>query len=142
MLTEIKLDTFHYFIDENGLKQGEYKSFHADGQLWVHTFFINGKQHGEFKTYHINGKLSEHSFYLNGKRHGEYNAYHDNGKMWLHSFCLNGKLHGEYKTYYDNGNLNHATFYYQGTDLNVNPEDLSEKDKVYIMMSGRLPPKN
>ena len=93
MLTEIKIKTLHYFIDENNLKQGEYKSYHENGQLYIHSFYINDNRHGEFKSY------------------------------------------------YGNGKLNHATFYYQGKDLNVDPDTLTEKDKTYIMLSGRLPPR-
>ncbi len=117
MLTEIKTDTRHYFIDEQNRKQGEYKSYYDDGQLWGHAFYLNDKRHGEYKYYRSNGQLFEQSFYINGKHHGEYKSYHWNGK------------------------LNHATFYYQGTDLNVNPNTLTEKDKTYIMLSGRLPSK-
>ena len=68
--------------------------------------------------------------------------YHKNGQLWVHTSYQNGKLHGEYKTYHNNGNISHATFYYQNNDLHVNPDTLTEKDKVYIMMSGRLPPRD
>ena len=117
MLKEIKTKRYHYFIDENGLKQGEYKDYHDNGQLWEHTFFQNDKRHGEYKDYHYNGQLWEHSFYQNGK------------------------LHGEHKSYRINGQLKYASFFYQDKDLNVNPDTLTEKDKTYILLSGRLPPR-
>ena len=91
MLTEIKTDTLHYFVDEHNLRQGEYK------------------------------------------------YYHDNGQLYIHTFCINDTCHGEYKTYHWNGQLDYATFFYQDNDLNVNPDTLTEQDRVYIMMSGRLP---
>ena len=34
----------HYFVDEKYRKQGEYKSYYDDGQLWGHAFFINDKR--------------------------------------------------------------------------------------------------
>ncbi len=117
MLTEIKTKTEHYFVDENNLKQGEYKTYHDNGQLYIHTFYINSIPHGEFKSY-----------------------YHT-GNLWAHTFYQNGKHHGESKVYYDNDQLRYVTFFYQGNDLKVDPATLTEKDKVYIMMSGRLPPR-
>ncbi len=117
MLKEIKTKTKHYFVDENGNKQGEYKDYYYNDQLYVHTFYLNGKLHGEYKDYHNNGQLSVHSFYQNSKLHGECKSYHQNGK------------------------LSHATFFYQGSNLRVNPDTLTEKDKTYILLSGRLPPR-
>jgi antitoxin component YwqK of YwqJK toxin-antitoxin module len=140
MLREIKTNTHHYFVDENNLKQGEYKFYHENGQLSIHTFYQNGKCHGEFKSYYGNGQLWEHAFYLNNNLHGEYKRYHKNG-LYIHTFYLNGKLHGEYESYHDNGVIEYATFYCQGKNLEVNSNSLTEKDKVYIMMSGRLPEK-
>ncbi len=117
MLTEIKTNTLHYFVDEHNLKQGEYKHYYNNGQLSVHTSYLNGNYHGEYKDYRTTGQLWEHSFYQNDKRHGEYKYYHNDGK------------------------LNCATFFYQNYDLNVNPDTLTKHDKTYILLSGRLPPR-
>jgi antitoxin component YwqK of YwqJK toxin-antitoxin module len=65
-LTEFKSDAEHYFIDENGQKQGEYKSWYSNGQLREHGFFVDGKLHGEFKWWHENGHLYTHCFYVDG----------------------------------------------------------------------------
>jgi antitoxin component YwqK of YwqJK toxin-antitoxin module len=117
MLKEIKTKTYHYFVDEDNRIQGEYKDYHENGQLWVHSFYINGNRHGEYKSFYGNGRKFEHIFFQNGNIHGEYKAYHDNGIILR------------------------ETFFYQGKDLNVDPDTLTEKDKIYIMMSGRLPPR-
>jgi antitoxin component YwqK of YwqJK toxin-antitoxin module len=55
---------------------------------------------------------------------------------------LHGMIHGEYTEYYENGNIKEFTIFYQGKDLKVNPATLTEKDKTYIMLSGRLPPRD
>ncbi len=75
----------------------------------------------------------------NGKVQGEFKSYDDNGQLLEHSFYQNGKHHGEYKDYCRNGQLFEHTFYYQDIDLHVNPKDLTEKDKAYMLLSGRLP---
>ena len=118
MLREIKTRTYHYFIDENNHAQGEYTEYHINGRLYLNTFYVNNNLHGEYKS------------------------YHDNGQLWEHTFYHYGKRHGEYKRYYDNGALAPSTFYCQGINLKVDPDTLSEKDKMYIMMSGRLPPRD
>ena len=115
MLREIKTNSYHYFLDEKGLFQGEYKSYHENGHMYVHTFHKDDNIHGEYKSYFRNGHMWEHVLYQNGVEHGEYKQYQRNGK------------------------LRHATFYYQGIDLKVDPDTLTEQDRVYIMMSGRLP---
>ncbi len=142
MLKEIKTNTHHFFVDENGHIQGEYKVYYYNGHLYIHSFYLNGKRHGEYKLYHDNGQLWEHTFFQNDKHHGEYKLYHDNGQLLEHFFFQNGKHHGEYKHYCINGQLRYATFYYQDIDLKVDPDTLSEQDKAYIMISGRLPPRD
>ncbi len=139
MLTEIKTNTLHYFVDEHNLRQGEYKHYYHNGQLSVHAFFQNDKLQGEYKHYYHNGQLSVHAFFQNDKLQGEYKDYHENGQLFVHTFYQNDKLQGEFIRYHKNGQLDYATFYYQGSDLNVNPDTLTKHDKIYIMMSGRLP---
>ena len=144
MLTEIKTETEHYFVDENNLKQGEYKDYH-DYQfkhLWEHSFRLNDKRHGEYKQYHYDGTLYVHTFHNHGLRNGTYKKYYENGVMWVHTTYCHGLIHGEYTTYEETGLIGHATFFFQDKNLKVDPDTLTEKDKVYIMMSGRLPPRD
>jgi antitoxin component YwqK of YwqJK toxin-antitoxin module len=118
MLKEIKTNSQHYFIDENDHLQGEGKAYRDNGQLHLHAFYQNDKLHGEFKD------------------------FHENGQVWDHKFYQNGKLHGDFRRYNDDGTIHFATFFYHGNDLNVNPDSLTKKDKTYIMLSGRLPPRD
>jgi antitoxin component YwqK of YwqJK toxin-antitoxin module len=87
-LTEIKNDTEHYFIDENGQKHGEYKWWHENGQLETHCFFVDGKRHGELKWWHENGQLGRHCFYVDDKVHGEYKEWYSDGKLCEHCFYV------------------------------------------------------
>ncbi len=141
MLKEIKTDIYHYFVDENNLTQGEYKYYSKNGQLHIHAFYQNDNLHGEYKKYYDNDQLWVHTSYQYGKLHGEYKVYYCDGDLREHSSFQNDMRHGEHKTFFNNGKLKQATFYYQGINLHVDPDTLSEKDKTYIMMSGRLPPK-
>lgn len=65
MLTEYKSNNFHYFFDEQGRIQGEYKVFWNNGQMNRHLFMLDDKWHGEYKQWHENGTLSYHCFFVN-----------------------------------------------------------------------------
>ena len=67
MLREIKNKNYRYFEDELGRKQGEYKSYLANGSLYVHCFYVDDKRHGEYKEWHAsgNGQVWEHCFFVN-----------------------------------------------------------------------------
>jgi antitoxin component YwqK of YwqJK toxin-antitoxin module len=54
-----------YFI-LNGNKEGEYKAYNTDGQLWIYCTYINGILEGEHKEYYINGQLKSISKFING----------------------------------------------------------------------------
>ena len=40
-----------------GKKEGIYKSYHDNGQLWEEINYINGKMNGIYKSYYSNGEL-------------------------------------------------------------------------------------
>ena len=90
MLREITNKHQHYFRDEKGLYQGEFKTWRKDGTLWAHGIYVDGKVHGEYKRWWANGERSEHSFYRNDKHHGEYKSWHENGQLQYHCFFVNG----------------------------------------------------
>ena len=49
-LTEYKTKIRHYYLDENGRFQGEYKEWHTNGQLEYHCFYIEGELVINFKN--------------------------------------------------------------------------------------------
>ena len=67
MLTEVKDDRRHYFEDDQGRRQGEYKSWHVNGNMWMYSFYVDGKLHGERKAWNGDGTLVSHTFWVNGK---------------------------------------------------------------------------
>lgn len=60
--------------------------------LSEHYFIEGGELEGEFKSYHPNGDKWEQSFYKEGERRGEYNIWHKNGTEYK---CYYTK-YGEY----------------------------------------------
>jgi antitoxin component YwqK of YwqJK toxin-antitoxin module len=65
MLREIKNDVAHYFVDEYGFRQGEYREWHGNGKMWEHCFYVNDERSGEYKLWNTCGELAEHGFYVN-----------------------------------------------------------------------------
>ena len=80
-MKEIKTKTEHYYKDNNGRKQGSYKSYYSNGQLMVDAVYKDNKHDGPYKSYHYNGQLEVETFYKDGKRNGPYKKYHDNGQL-------------------------------------------------------------
>jgi antitoxin component YwqK of YwqJK toxin-antitoxin module len=74
----------------------------------------NGLRHGEFKTWHENGQLFQRSFYRDGKLEGKAEMWYRNGQLWVYSFFKDGKLEGEYKMWYKTGQLRWHRFYKNG----------------------------
>lgn len=91
MLTEIISNQHHYFVDEKGQLQGEYKSWHKNGQLCTYCFYVNGELHGAYRVYWDNGQTHIHCFYVNGDRHGEYKSGWYNAAERDHCFYVNDK---------------------------------------------------
>ena len=52
----------------NGKKEGIYKSYWNNGQLWEEVNYIDGKMNGIYKRYHYNGQLWEEVNYIDGLR--------------------------------------------------------------------------
>ena len=84
----------HYFLDENGKKHGEYKSWWSNGTLCIHRYFENDKRRGEYKQWLANGTLLKHCYIKNGKLHGEYKSWWSNRTLCKHCYYEHGKLHG------------------------------------------------
>jgi antitoxin component YwqK of YwqJK toxin-antitoxin module len=91
-LKEIKNTDYHYFEDESGKKQGEYKRWHPNGQLATHCYYVDGKQHGEYKAWYSNGQTWVHCYYVDGKRHGEFKWWYSKGQLGIHCFYQNGEV--------------------------------------------------
>lgn len=101
-----KLDcmaTWHY-----GVYHGEYKTFHANGNVLFHYNYKDGKKHGFYKRYYNDGSLREVGLKENGKWEGKITSYFDGegnstGVVSRISNYQNGKQHGEQLSYFSNG---------------------------------------
>ncbi len=120
-------------------KRVSFISFNGDIEF-LDTIFEkdeNGLLQGEYIARYLSGGIFMHCFHVNGKRHGEYRDYHEDGRIWEVRNYRHGELHGE-RYYYATDGVD-ATMYYNDVDLRIDPRGLSDRDKLYVMMSGRRP---
>ena len=90
-MKHIKNKTKDYYKDDNGLKQGEYKSYYNNGKLDIHCYYKDDKLHGIYKSYYTNGKLRNICNFINGKEHGEDKFYNRDGSYDRSFYFNHGK---------------------------------------------------
>ena len=90
-MKHIKDKHFDYYEDDNGLYQGEYKSYYHNGKLSVHCYYKDNKRHGIFKDYYDNGNLWNICNFINDEKHGEDKYYNKDGSYWYSRYYNNGK---------------------------------------------------
>jgi len=49
------------------VREGEYKEWHKNGQMYIHSFYKNDELEGEYKAWHPDGQLIGHSFWKDGE---------------------------------------------------------------------------
>jgi len=76
----IKTDRCEYY-EIDGKKDGEYKVWRSNGQLYIHCFYKNDKLDGESKHWHDNGQLFELRYFKNGRLDGELKRWDKNGQL-------------------------------------------------------------
>jgi hypothetical protein len=63
-LAEYKEARRHFFLDNQGRMQGEYKDWYENGSLFEHALYVDGKCHGECKMWGEDGTLIAHKFWV------------------------------------------------------------------------------
>lgn len=55
-----------YYLDEDGLKQGKYRSYRPNGSKFLECNYRDGVLHGKYIEYRKNGMKMEEGLYKNG----------------------------------------------------------------------------
>lgn len=87
---------------KNGLRNGVWKYWNAEGNYEAITTWEEGIQIGEEKIYYPNGKLEAIYEYTDGIRTGKYSLYTPSGKIKEEGKLVVAKRHGKI-TFYENG---------------------------------------
>lgn len=125
----------------NGLREGDGKSFFADGKQntsftyesdslegayvqWYPTGvkqiekrLRKGMNNGQFYKYHPNGRLESKGNYINDQAHGEFTYYHPNGRISAQGEYRNDLPVGIWNSYDLRGNIRERTPYNDNGEL-------------------------
>jgi len=116
------------------IKETEY--FDAKGKLLKAEWWCDeqGLRQGESKSYWPNRRMFNRSNYVNDERDGEYKEWHSNGQLHYHMFLLNGKRHGEFRRWDDKGNLSAQAYYFESKDITRDLLATTDRDPVMIKL--------
>lgn len=70
-----------FYLVGKEVKHGTWKSFYPDGRMWSLSNWNLGIEDGEYKTWHTNGNLNISGFYSNGVRTGKWTFYNTDGEV-------------------------------------------------------------
>lgn len=94
---------------KNSRKNGLWKKYYPEGEIWSEITYKNNRAAGPFTTYYQNGVVEEKgAFYASGrgKYTGEFVRYHENGNISQEKiFSESGKTNGIQKLYHENGQV-------------------------------------
>ena len=78
----------------NGYKEGIWKSFYSNENLFFIGSFIQGNQNGKHVFYYDNKKIQEERYYQNSIKIGNWSKYNENGQLLV---VISYKNNDEYK---------------------------------------------
>jgi len=96
---------------KNNSFEGEYLSYHPNGELKQKGQYVNNKMSGLWKYYYPTGALKEAVQFKNNKEEGPYKAYHQNGQLKAEGTYENENRQGPWKVYHPNGVLEEQANY-------------------------------
>lgn len=114
MSNQLKTDDNINKYNSRGEKDGEWKDWCDDGQLYYQRFWKNGKKHGECKDWWYNGQIKSQQFWVNGKIEGEWKSWYENGQLSSYTFWKNWRRDGESKKWREDGQLMSQEFWFEG----------------------------
>jgi antitoxin component YwqK of YwqJK toxin-antitoxin module len=77
-------------------KDGPFRRYHDNGQLWWKGTYKDGVEEGPIETYHENGQLKSKGTLRDGKGEGLIEYYHDNGQLGTKGTYNMGEKCGEW----------------------------------------------
>ncbi len=96
------------------LESRDHEYYHPNGEVWQKYSVINGVLEGEYSEFHANGNIMKNGIYENGKKQRRWTCWHDNGKIWYINSYLDGILHGECSSYRGDGGIEFKGEYNNG----------------------------
>jgi antitoxin component YwqK of YwqJK toxin-antitoxin module len=120
-----------YYLNEKGLREGLYISYHNNGTKYEECEYKNGKKNGKYILWYppiLKDSKIEHPytqiiqiecFYKNNKLEGKYTSNRISGVKWEEGNYKNGLLDGTYILFDNNGNRWMRYEYKDGVQIDV-----------------------
>ncbi len=99
---------------EDNILNGEYQTWHHNGNKSCHEYYLDGERHGLAKLYFESGELCAQTTFNKGMGDGEVKMWHVNGQLIVQYYCVNNKTHGIYKRWNLNNILVNEITYVNG----------------------------
>ena len=96
-------------------QEGNQPSKQVDG-VHIEAEYKNGRLDGQYTSYHENGQLSRKGHYQSGKKVGEWHYYYSNGQLSMKGNYQAGERIGIWDYYWIKGNLYSRGEHTPGTD--------------------------
>lgn len=103
-----------YIVDENGIKNGLYQSYHRNGLSSETCEFKNGIKNGFCVIKHDNGRVATECTYQDGCLEGDYVSYYADGHKRLECSFKQDRTHGVYRLFNPKGELEILYTYHHG----------------------------
>lgn len=97
-----KRKTLWVYAGTDSLNRTE-QSLHPNGKVMTEGNMINGMRHGEWVSYHPDGTLWSRHLYNNGKQGGPYRVYYHTGAPRIMGQYIDGRETGEWIFFTEQG---------------------------------------
>ena len=129
----------------NGILNGKYDEYYANGNRFTIGNYKNGKKEGEWTVYTENGKVWKKYQYKDDQLNGRYSSYYGKtGSQETVGNYENGKMTGTWTEYYENDSKKSQGNYSNGqknglfTEWNTNGGKKSEINYVNDEINGKM----
>jgi antitoxin component YwqK of YwqJK toxin-antitoxin module len=106
-----------YGAYKDGLPEGKWTWWFADGKKMSEGYFSQGKRNGEWTTWFATGRKKSWGKYKDDKLEGSYRKWYGNGVIEFEGSYVMDKLDGEQKYYDAKGNLSKVAHYSNGEKI-------------------------
>ncbi len=118
--SKVPSQIYSYFLFRGReYNHGDYTAFFQDSLIREKGYYEDGSIEGEYITYHKNGELSTIGHYREGKLHGPYKSFYDTGAKFEEINFADDQLDGEALVYFQYGTLKRKAIYQAGKLWNL-----------------------
>lgn len=105
-----------FSISKDSVRNGVYKKYLDNGNLFEQSNYVDGELHGERTLYYTNGNPEIIETYEKGNIAGSYKVFRENGELLLEYSYENGQIEGISRKYFKGGALEEEVTFENGAE--------------------------